>query len=225
MNSIRSTRSFIIAAVIAMVVAAGCGDRAAARVTTARDGDTTSTDAPDDGTTTSSTTIVDNPSSTTTSTSTSTTLPTPPTTAVPTPTQLRITGRHAGTEHFALNTGRCSFLDHHLDEVFTLEDGTPWNFASAYCGTIDAANVWSGAGTFTLTGPGGDGLSGRTTSRAQIPSPGVPYRLDVDSGTGAFAGATGTCTVDEHLEMMTFGVQQHSGSFTCDLSVTSAVHG
>ena len=109
-------------------------------------------------------------------------------------------------------------LDHHLDEVFTLNDGTPWTFASVYCGTIDANSVWSGTGTFTLTSPAGDTLVGRSTSQAKIPSTGVPYHLDIESGTGSFTGASGPCTVDEHLAPIVFGVQRHSGSFTCTLT-------
>ena len=127
-------------------------------------------------------------------------------------------GRHEGTGHFGLNTSRCPFLDHHLDEVFTLTDGTPWQFASVYCGTIDAASVWSGTGTFTLTSPDGDTLSGRSTSRAQLPTTGVPYRLDIDGGTGQFAGTSGDCTVDEHLSSDTFGITAHSGAFACTLT-------
>src|SRR3954471_3966242 len=91
-----------------------------------------------------------------------------------------VTGTHAGTEHFALGTGRCPVLDHRLDEVFTLDDGSAWQFASAYCGTVDADGVWSGTGIFTLNAADGS-LSGRTTSRAQLPSPGVPYHLDIDA--------------------------------------------
>lgn len=131
---------------------------------------------------------------------------------------MEFNGRHEGTEHFGVDTQRCAFLDHHLDEVFTRTDGTPWNFASVYCGTIDTHGVWSGTGTFTLTSPTGDTLSGRSTSRAQLPSTGVPYHLDIESGTGQFNGAHGDCTVDEHLASSVFGVQEHSGSFTCNLT-------
>ncbi len=100
----------------------------------------------------------------------------------------------------------------------TRNDGTPWTFASVYCGTIDANSIWSGTGTFTLTSPAGDTLAGRSTSQAKIPSTGVPYHLDIESGTGSFTGASGPCTVDEHLAPIVFGVQRHSGRFTCTLT-------
>ncbi len=136
-----------------------------------------------------------------------------------TPTTVEFNGRHEGTEHFGLDTARCPFLDHHLEEEFTLTDGTPWHFASVYCGTIDAAGVWSGTGNFTLTSPAGDTLSGHSTSPAQLPTTGVPYCLDIDGGTRQFTGASGMCSVDEHLSSDGFGIQAHSGTFACTLTI------
>jgi hypothetical protein len=108
------------------------------------------------------------------------------------------------------DTGRCSLVDHRLGETWTLADGTIWQYLNLYCGTVTDGNRWSGTGTFTLTAPDGT-LTGRSTSAASIPSSGVPYHLDVDDGTGAYAGITGTCTIDEHLHGECFGVQDHAG--------------
>ena len=127
-------------------------------------------------------------------------------------------GEHRGIEHFALQTGRCAFLDHQLEETFTLSDGAAWSFTARYCGTIDATGFWTGAGTFELaTGPDSS-LAGTFTSAAQLPSLGEPYQLDIRSGTGQFAGVTGTCRLDNHLRPISFGVQEQSGAFVCDLA-------
>ncbi len=108
-------------------------------------------------------------------------------------------------------------MDHRLDETWTLDNGTTWHYVDLYCGTITDGNDWSGTGTFTLTAPDGT-LTGRSTSAAVIPSSGVPYHLDLDGGTGTYAGTTGTCTIDEHLHVESFGTQDHSGGFQCDLT-------
>lgn len=212
----RATGCWAAGAVV-VLVAAGCGATQTDRVTAGGVGDdptstSTTTEVPD----TSSTTGADTTTTTSSSTTTSTT------TVSPAPSTSRhITGTHAGTERFALGTGRCAVLDHHLDELWTLTDGTAWSFASAYCGTLDAHGVWSGTGTFTMTAPDGS-FTGRSVSTAHVPSPGVPYRLEVEGGTGAFGGVTGTCTVDEHLRTISFGVQEHRGSFACDLTGVAA---
>jgi hypothetical protein len=132
-------------------------------------------------------------------------------------TEWRFTGQHAGIEHFTVNTGRCPFLDHELEETFTLADGTTWSFRSEYCGTVDANGMWSGAGTFEITTGVGSGFAGTTSNSAQLPSVGEPYTLDVHSGTGEFAGATGVCALDNHLRTIESGAQEQWGTFVCDL--------
>ena len=217
-----STRSWTLPCAVVTLLVASCGSGGTTRVSAGADETPSSTRVDDDDSTTSSTTRVPDTSSTSTSsstTSTTTIAPTSTTTAVSAPTTLEFNGRHEGTEHFGLDTARCPFLDHHLDEEFTLTDGTPWHFTSVYCGTIDAAGVWSGTGNFTLTSPAGDTLSGHSTSRAQLPTTGVPYRLDIDGGTGQFTGTSGMCSVGEHLSSDGFGIQAHSGAFTCSLTI------
>jgi hypothetical protein len=126
-------------------------------------------------------------------------------------------GRHSGIERFQLHTKRCPVLDHRLRETFALTDGSTWNFQSHYCGTIDAHDIWTGVGTFVITTTTAS-LSGTVTDSAHLPSLGVPYELDVHSGTGEFAGASGSCILDDHLTPLAAGEQYQEGGFVCDFS-------
>ena len=92
-------------------------------------------------------------------------------------------------------------------------------FSNAYCGELDAQGRWSSTGTYTL-GDANGAVQGRTNnSVGSVPSPGGPYHFAIDSGTGSYAGATGSCAVEEHLVMVVFGEQTHSGPFTCTFTV------
>jgi len=127
-------------------------------------------------------------------------------------------GRHSGIENFQANTNLCPVLDHRLHETFTLTDGSTWDFQAHYCGTIDTHGVWTGVGSFVITTSWESTLSGTFTDSAQLPSVGVPYELDVSSGSGIFAGAKGSCTLDNHLSPIAPGEQSQEGIFVCDLS-------
>jgi hypothetical protein len=128
-------------------------------------------------------------------------------------------GSYVGVEHFALFTGRCSFLDHHIVGTFSSSDGTTWTFHQDYCGTLNG-DLWSGVGTFALTASDGATISGTVNeSNIKVPSPGVPYTIDVTAGTQRFAGAAGTCRLDNHLRVIQFGLQDDFGTFTCDIRV------
>ena len=130
-----------------------------------------------------------------------------------------VDGTYFGVEHFALFTGRCAFLDHHIVGTFSASDGTTWDFHQDYCGTLQG-DLWSGVGTFALTAPDGAAITGTVTERnIRVPSPGVPYTLDITGGTQRFAGATGTCRLDNHLRQIQFGLQDDFGSFTCDIAL------
>jgi hypothetical protein len=61
-------------------------------------------------------------------------------------------------------------------------------------------------------------LSCTDTDSAHLPSLGVPYELDVHSGTGEFAGASGSCILDDHLTPLAAGEQYQEGGFVCDFS-------
>ena len=204
--------------VTGVLAAGGCGQGSAEHVATAASATGDDSSYPDGPSGPSTTTTSTSDSTSSSSSSTTSTTLTPTSTSEPsTPTHRVVTGTHAGVEHFALDTRRCSFLDHRLEETWTLADGTAWHYVDQYCGTLTDGNHWSGTGTFTLTASDG-ALSGRSTSAAIIPSVGVPYHLDVDNGTGYYAGTTGTCTVDEHLRPESFGTQDHFGTFECDLT-------
>ena len=135
-------------------------------------------------------------------------------------------GRPAGTEHYAIGTGRCLQIDHHLDETWTATNGTVLTFSNAYCGELDAQGRWSSTGTSTLGNANG-AVQGRTNNAVgSVPSPGGPYHVAIDSGTGSCAGATGSCAgatgscaVEEHLVMVQFGEQTRSGPFTCTFTL------
>lgn len=130
-----------------------------------------------------------------------------------------VEGTYFGVEHFALYDGRCAFLDHHIVGTFSVSDGTTWDFHQDYCGTLKG-DLWSGNGTFALTAPDGAAITGTVTERdIRVPSPGVPYTLDITAGTERFAGATGTCRLDNHLRVIKFGLQDDFGSFTCDVAL------
>ena len=198
--------AFVGGAVLLAIIGVGaCGGANSDRVSTAGG---PSGDAATSSSTTSG--YPDDPTAPDSSTTTTTTLASPAE-----PTAVVLTGTHAGTEHFALGTGRCPQIDHHLDETWTATNGTVLRFSNAYCGELDAQGRWSSTGTYTLGNATG-AVQGRTNSAVdKVPSPGGPYHLTVDSGTGLFAGATGSCAVEEHLVMVRFGEQTHSGPFTC----------
>jgi hypothetical protein len=141
---------------------------------------------------------------------------TPPSTIHISGTNVRVAGSFKGTEYWVLTKGRCPDLDHRLDSAFTRTDGMVWQFHADYCGTLDGDH-WSGEGTFTFTASDGAILTGVFQSAAKLPSPGVPYTLNITAGTGTFDGATGECRLDNHLRVVQFGVQEQYGKFTCDI--------
>jgi hypothetical protein len=149
---------------------------------------------------------------------TSTSEPAPPTTEA-VPGDKSITGNYVGVEHFALFTGRCSFLDHHLAAMFVDSTGASWQFHQDYCGTLHDGDLWSGVGTFALTAADGAAITGTVTETdIVVPSPGVPYTIVITGGTQRFAGAAGSCRMDNHLHQIEFGLQDDFGSFVCNLS-------
>ncbi len=141
-------------------------------------------------------------------------------TTTPPPARLHshVEGRHSGVEHFQGRTPQCAVLDHRLLQTFTLADGTAWSFRSHYCATVDAHALWTGVGSFTITTGDGSTFSGTFTESAQLPTVGVPYVIDVKRGTGAFAGARGSCVLDVHLRTIAPGWQHQEGIFVCDIS-------
>jgi hypothetical protein len=130
-----------------------------------------------------------------------------------------VAGTYFGVEHFAAHAGRCAVLDHHIVGTFSVSDGTTWDFRQDYCGTFHG-DLWNGDGTFSLTAPDGAAITGTVTERnIRVPSPGVPYTLEITGGAQRFAGASGTCRLDNHLQQIEFGLQHDFGSFTCNIAL------
>ena len=129
---------------------------------------------------------------------------------------MHVEGSYSGTESFGPTTGRCPDLDHELGATLTLTDGTVWELDSSYCGTL-AGDDWTGLGQFSLTTSSGDTLIGPLTSTATLPTDGEPFTLQINNGTGAYAGALGSCILDNHVRPLGEGLQEQSGTFTCDI--------
>jgi hypothetical protein len=137
----------------------------------------------------------------------------------PVPGARQLSGTYSGTEHYAPIGGDCGTRSI-LEAEFTLTDGTVWAYHADYCGQIDGSDYWvsqNGDGAFTL--PDGSTLTVKLPFR-RVPADtdGAPYELTVTAGTGTFAGATGTCRLDNHLTDIAFGTQQHDGTFVCDIT-------
>ena len=164
------------------------------------------------------TTQVAESTTTTSSTTTTTTTAASAYPAAPAPRAWPFEGTHQALEHFEFGNPRGEVLAHELAGTMTMADGAVWQFTETYCGILEPGPVWVGRGTFVLTAPDGATLTGTFGNSASLPSKGVPYQLDIDAGTGAFTGATGTCAVDNHLFQPEFGVQDQWGTFTCDLA-------
>jgi hypothetical protein len=128
-------------------------------------------------------------------------------------------GTYKGIGHYALFTDACRDLKQDLDLTFDLDTGPSWTLHADFCGSIDQQNVWSGEGPFTITEPGGSTLTGLLSSKAELPTSGVPYGLKVTGGTGQFAGAEGLCRLTINLHEKDFGVQPQDGTFACTVTV------
>lgn len=124
-------------------------------------------------------------------------------------------GSYAGIGHYRLFTGQCPDLKQDLDNTLVLDSGPTWALHADYCATIDKDNVWSGEGPFTLTVPGGETMTGILTSRAALPTGGVPYGLKITGGTGQYNGAEGSCSLTINLHETSFGEQAQDGTFDC----------
>ena len=139
------------------------------------------------------------------------------TTALPPAGAHRFEGTFHGIEHYTLQTKRCPQVDHNLAETFKLSTGEIWTFQNLYCGTLTDTNLWTGQGTFLFTAPGGT-FGGDTYTVARVPTSGGPLPLTISRGTGTYAGAHGSCLLDNHIRQVAFGVLEQSGTFTCAIA-------
>jgi hypothetical protein len=117
--------------------------------------------------------------------------------------------------------GKCPQLTHDLSGTADLDSGPSYSLHEDYCGVSDG-KIWSGSGTFTLARSDGDGLAGTMTSGPlTLPTNGEPYHFQVTSGTGRYAGAVGSCTVDNHIRKLDPSTNEQYGTITCDLTLGS----
>ena len=115
----------------------------------------------------------------------------------------------AGVRSSTITSSERSVLLTDRRGTFTRTTAAPFR---ATCGVARAHSA--------LTAPDGATITGTVTEKnIQVPSPGVPYTLVITAGTQQFAGATGTCRLDNHLHQIHFGLQDDFGAFTCNITV------
>ena len=133
---------------------------------------------------------------------------------------VEMSGTFAGTELFTFTADPDCEIDHSLDATLTIGDSTTWSLTATYCGSMsEGAERVTAEGVFTLTTPGGDTLSGRLLADTELATSSGPFTLEVAEGTGAYAGATGSCTLDSRLiEDPPPDSQAREGTFSCEIS-------
>jgi hypothetical protein len=83
--------------------------------------------------------------------------------------------------------------------------GAVWAYHADYCGDVEGSQ-WHGDGTFSLTSPGGDSLTGTlSVGSLTMGTAGSPRLVAITGGSGAWAGATGSCLIDETVQVSSFG--------------------
>ena len=103
-----------------------------------------------------------------------------------------------------------------------LADGSQARLHEDSCARI-LGNQWSGEGPFSITFEDGATLTGTFTSRATLPTAGEPYTLTITDGSGSYAGATGSCLIDNHVSQRPYTeVQTQWGPFTCTIQTPAA---
>jgi hypothetical protein len=117
----------------------------------------------------------------------------------------RLIGTSHGTQEWHETDGHCPDLDHMLDEAVRMADGAVWAYHADYCGDVEGSQ-WHGDGTFSLTSPGGDSLTGTiSVGSLTMGTAGSPRLVAITGGSGAWAGATGSCLIDETVQVSSFG--------------------
>ena len=165
------------------------------------------------------------PEVTTTSTANTTTVaPTDTEPAAATPGRVMTTGTFESrpAEAFTIDK-RCPQIVSELDATMTTGRGESWSLHEDGCGELlDHMTQYSGGGPFTIAAGAGNTLTGTYTSHAPLPTDGEPYTLTITDGTGTWAGATGTCDLDNHMETLSTGKVRQYGTFACDVAVPTS---
>ena len=133
---------------------------------------------------------------------------------------VEMSGTFAGTELFTFTADPDCEIDQTLDATLAIGGGTTWSLTATYCGSMsEGAERVTAEGVFTLTTPGGDTLSGRLVADTELATSSGPFTLEIAAGTGAYAGATGSCTLDSRLvEDPPPESQAREGTVTCEVS-------
>lgn len=143
------------------------------------------------------------------------------------PSARHLDGSYDGRSNFTLFTSRCEMVDTVWDATVAVSNGETWQYHNDYCGTV-IDDTFNGSGTFTFTEANSDMLTGTTTTiDVAVPDPGGkggaggPTYLSITNGTGAYAGATGWCVLDNHVHNSideVFGHQRQWGTFECEIT-------
>jgi hypothetical protein len=130
-----------------------------------------------------------------------------------------LTGAFLGTEHFTLTQDAGCQVHSILTATWTHSSGAKWTYSADYCGKLSGSTWSSSGGAVTLTTEDGSTITGTMNAQTvSTVSRGEPYGLTITGGTGAYAGAAGSCNLDNHLVPVALGVQEQSGSFACSIS-------
>jgi hypothetical protein len=124
-------------------------------------------------------------------------------------------GTYEGLHTFTLFTGGC-LVDAQGGATFDVAPGPSWRFRTDYCGFIDGS-TFTATGSFTFTLPGAATIVGTSSTEVSLPG-GGPITLSITGGTMRFADASGTCTLQNQVREVTFGVLQQFGTFVCDIT-------
>jgi hypothetical protein len=183
------------------------------------DPETTTTEIPSTSTTTVAPTTSTEPAPSTTTTEPAPTTEPPPTTTAPASTVLSLRGSYVvGSVPYA-GTETCPDMAGGLEGTIAMEDGSTWTRSEHTCFSI-RDDVFRGEGTFTLGAPDGSTLTGTSLSIAELPTNGVPYSLEITGGTGAYAGAEGTCDLTVNIVHGSGTLhQRQEGVITCTAAV------
>jgi hypothetical protein len=124
-------------------------------------------------------------------------------------------GHYAGNHTFTLFTGGC-LVDAQGDAVVQFGTRQSWDFHTDYCGSI-SGNIFTAVGTFTLTLPGGAQLRGTSFTEVPLSQDGGPITLTITGGTKRYRNATGSCTQQNVVREISFGLQEQTGTMECDI--------
>jgi hypothetical protein len=126
-----------------------------------------------------------------------------------------------GTETYSLTTDANCKAKFVYDAAFTLPDGGTWQYHADYCANLTSSSWKPVSSTVGIMTPDGSTLVGTMDAKAiaiDDLSLSDPVGVTITGGTGAYAGATGTCTFDTHVIGGALVPTQQSGNVSCSLN-------